>query len=188
MQIFYIFVFVLQEIQAHYDEVHRQLQVTVDQYGIAQRKLQATTAELEEIRGNYESVSINTPEFNFSPGMGVWLVRFCFILQAMRGKRSAEQMYEDASTRISELTTINVNLSSTKSKLETELSTIASDYDEVTKELRVSAKYSSIFEIVGDLFLSLNTAAVRLILIGPVQFAAGNRFSCCAKDLLRKTA
>lgn len=59
MQIFYIFVFVLQEIQAHYDEVHRQLQVTVDQYGIAQRKLQATTAELEEIRGNYESVSIN---------------------------------------------------------------------------------------------------------------------------------
>lgn len=106
----------------------------------------------------------------------------------MRGKRSAEQMYEDASTRISELTTINVNLSSTKSKLETELSTIASDYDEVTKELRVSAQYSSIFERGADLFLVLNTAAVRLILIGPVQFAAGNRFLCCAKDLLRKTA
>jgi hypothetical protein len=60
----------------------------------------------------------------------------------MRGKRSAEQMYEDATTRISELTTINVNLSSTKSKLEQELSTIASDYDEVTKELRVSAKFN----------------------------------------------
>jgi septation ring formation regulator EzrA len=46
----------IQEIQAHYDEVQRQLQVTLDQYGIAQRKLQSTTAELEEIRGNYEAV------------------------------------------------------------------------------------------------------------------------------------
>jgi hypothetical protein len=67
---------------------------------------------------------------------------FGAIFQAMRGKRSVEQMYEDASTRISELTTINVNLSSTKSKLEQELSTIASDYDEVTKELRVSAIFN----------------------------------------------
>jgi hypothetical protein len=55
----------------------------------------------------------------------------------LRGRRAAEQQYEDATTRISELTTINVNLASTKSKLEQELSTIASDYDEVTKELRV---------------------------------------------------
>jgi hypothetical protein len=45
-----------QELQAHYDEVQRQLQVTLDQYGIAQRKLQSITAELEEIRGNYEAV------------------------------------------------------------------------------------------------------------------------------------
>jgi len=45
-----------QELQAHYDEVQRQLQVTLDQFGIAQRKLQSTTAELEEIRGNYEAV------------------------------------------------------------------------------------------------------------------------------------
>jgi hypothetical protein len=30
--------------------------VTLDQYGIAQRKLQSITAELEEIRGNYEAV------------------------------------------------------------------------------------------------------------------------------------
>jgi len=49
-----------QELQAHYDEVQRQLQVTLDQYGIAQRKLQSITAELEEIRGDYEAVwSIN---------------------------------------------------------------------------------------------------------------------------------
>jgi septation ring formation regulator EzrA len=48
---------ILQEIQTHYDEVHRQLQVTVDQYGVAQRKLQTLTSELEEIRSNYEVVS-----------------------------------------------------------------------------------------------------------------------------------
>jgi septation ring formation regulator EzrA len=48
--------FITQEIQAHYDEVQRQLQVTLDQYGITQRKLQSITAELEEVRGNYEAV------------------------------------------------------------------------------------------------------------------------------------
>lgn len=49
---------ILQELQAHYDEVQRQLQVTLDQLGISQRRLQSLTAELEEVRGNYESVSI----------------------------------------------------------------------------------------------------------------------------------
>lgn len=48
-----------------------------------------------------------------------------------------ELQYEEASARIKDLTTINVNLSNTKSKLEQELSVIAGDYDEVTKEFRV---------------------------------------------------
>lgn len=47
----------LTELQAHYDEVQRQLQVTIDQLSIAQRKVQSLTAECEEIRGNYETVS-----------------------------------------------------------------------------------------------------------------------------------
>lgn len=47
----------LTEIQAHYDEVQRQLQVTLDQLSVSQRRIQALTAEAEEIRGNYESVS-----------------------------------------------------------------------------------------------------------------------------------
>ncbi|KAJ8922137.1 hypothetical protein NQ315_004071 [Exocentrus adspersus] len=104
--------FQLTEIQAHYDEVSRQLQVTLDQLSVSQRRVQALTAEVEEIRGNYES--------------------------ALRGKRQAEQLYEEAGTRINELTTINVNLASSKSKIEQELSTIVADYDEITKELRIS--------------------------------------------------
>lgn len=102
----------LTEITAHYDEIQRQLQVTIDQLSIAQRKVQSLTAECEEIRGNYES--------------------------ALRGKRAAEQQFEECVSRINELTTINVNIASSKAKIEQELSVIAGDYDEVTRELRVS--------------------------------------------------
>jgi len=53
--------------QKHVDALYGQLcevcgerfkhQVTLDQLAISQRRLQSLTAELEEIRGNYESVS-----------------------------------------------------------------------------------------------------------------------------------
>lgn len=46
--------------------------------------------------------------------------------------------YEESVTRINELTAINVNLASARSKLEQELSVVAADYDEITKELRIS--------------------------------------------------
>ncbi|XP_065341829.1 paramyosin, long form [Cloeon dipterum] len=134
----------LTEIQAHYDEVHRQLQVTVDQYGVAQRKLQALTAELEEIRVNYES--------------------------ALRAKRAAEQQYEDATTRISELTTINVNLASTKSKLEQELAVIASDYDEVTKELRVAdERYQRVQSELKHVVETLHDEQERVVKIESIK-------------------
>jgi hypothetical protein len=58
-------------------------------------------------------------------------------VQALRAKRTAEQLYEEAISRVNELTTINVNLASAKSKVEQELATLAGDYDEVTRELRV---------------------------------------------------
>ncbi|XP_056631875.1 paramyosin, short form isoform X2 [Diorhabda carinulata] len=102
----------LTELQAHYDEIQRQLQVTLDQLSVSQRRVQALTAESEEIRSNYES--------------------------ALRGKRQAEQLAEEAGTRVNELTTINVNLASAKSKIEQELSVVISDYEEINKELRIS--------------------------------------------------
>lgn len=58
--------------------------------------------------------------------------------QAIRARRSAELQYEEASARLKDLTTINVNISNAKAKLEQELCVIAGDYDEVSKELRVS--------------------------------------------------
>jgi chromosome segregation ATPase len=102
----------LTEIQSHYDEVQRSLQATMDQYGIAQRRLQTMSGELEEVRGNYE--------------------------MALRSKRQVELSYEESQTRITELTNINVNLVSIKTKLEQEISVIACDYEEVSRELRVS--------------------------------------------------
>lgn len=102
----------LTELQAHYDEVQRQLQQTLDQYGVAQRRVQSLTAELEEVRANYEN--------------------------ALRSKRNVELSLEDAQTRINELTVINVNLASSKSKLEAEIAQVAQDYEEITRELRIS--------------------------------------------------
>lgn len=102
----------LTELQQHYDELQRQLQVTLDQYGVAQRRIQALTAEYEEARANLDA--------------------------AARGRRAAELQYEEATARIKDLTTINVNISSAKTKLEQEICVIAGDYDEVTKELRMA--------------------------------------------------
>ncbi|XP_035784903.1 paramyosin, long form-like [Anopheles albimanus] len=102
----------LTEMQAHYEEIQRQLQSTVDQYGIAQRRIQSLTGELEEIRVNYDS--------------------------SLRAKRQVEVSLEEATTRINELSVVNANYASLKSKLESELQTLAADYEEVTRELRVS--------------------------------------------------
>lgn len=102
----------LTEIQGHYDEVQRQLQQTLDQYGVAQRRLQSLTGELEEVRLNYEN--------------------------ALRSKRAVELQYEESQTRINELVVVNSSIASAKAKIEQEISQIASDYDEVSRELRLS--------------------------------------------------
>ncbi|KNC33083.1 Paramyosin, short form, partial [Lucilia cuprina] len=102
----------LTELQAHYEDVQRQLQSTLDQYGVAQRRLAGLNGELEEVRSQLDS--------------------------AQRAKRTVELQFEEAQTRINELHTTNINLVSIKSKLEQELSVVAADYEEVTKELRIS--------------------------------------------------
>lgn len=102
----------LTEITAHYEELQRQLQSTMDQYNIAQRRIQALSGELEELRVNYE--------------------------QSLRCKRAVELQYEESQTRNSELNTINVSLQNARAKIEAELSSLAADYEEVTRELRLS--------------------------------------------------
>lgn len=102
----------LTEITAHYEDLQRQLQTTMDQFNIAQRRIQALSGELEELRVNYE--------------------------QSLRSKRAVEIQYEESQTRNSELNTINISLQNTRAKIEAELASLASDYEEVTRELRAS--------------------------------------------------
>ncbi|KAK5642657.1 hypothetical protein RI129_008824 [Pyrocoelia pectoralis] len=102
----------LNEITAQYDEINRQLQITMDSLSVTQRKYQALMAECEEIRGNYET--------------------------ALRAKKAVELQYEEAHSRINELGTLNANLNSSKIKIEQEFQTVIADYEEVTKELRIS--------------------------------------------------
>jgi chromosome segregation ATPase len=102
----------LTEITACYEDLQRQLQTTTDQYNIAQRRIQALVGELEELRVNYET--------------------------SLRNKRAVELSYEESQTRNSELNTINIGLQNSRAKIEAELSTLATDYEEVTRELRVS--------------------------------------------------
>lgn len=68
----------------------------------------------------------------------ILIVYISIFTQALRGKKAVELQYEEAVSRINELTIINVNLSSTKAKIEQELATVVADYDEITKELRIS--------------------------------------------------
>lgn len=79
----------LTELQAHYEDVQRQLQATLDQYAVAQRRLAGLNGELEEVRSHLDS--------------------------ANRAKRTVELQYEEAASRINELTTANVSLVSIKS-------------------------------------------------------------------------
>jgi len=102
----------LTELTSLYEETQRQLTITMDQYSVATRRLQALGGELDDLRANLEA--------------------------ALRAKRAAEQTAEEAVHRINELSTMNVNLSSTKTKLEQELASCAADYDEATKELKMA--------------------------------------------------
>jgi DNA repair exonuclease SbcCD ATPase subunit len=102
----------LKILQASYDDVQRQLQQTLDQYAIAQRKLAALGAELEECKSALDN--------------------------AIRARKQAEADLDEAHAKITDLTAINSNLTSIKGKLETELATVHADLDEATKELRAA--------------------------------------------------
>lgn len=104
--------FQLTEITASYEELQRQLQITMDQYNVAQRRIQSMSGEMEELRANYE--------------------------QSLRSKRQVEISYEESQTRNAELNALNINLQNTRAKIEAEFTSLAADYEEVTRELRMS--------------------------------------------------
>lgn len=134
----------LTELTAIYEELQRQLQSTMDQYSIAQRRIQSLSGELEEMRGNYE--------------------------QALRSKRQVEISYEESQTRVSELSSINISLQNTRSKIEAELATLASDYEEVTRELRLSdERYQKIQVELKSTIELLSDEQTRIVKIEAIK-------------------
>jgi len=99
-------------LQASLEDTQRQLQQTLDQYALAQRKVSALAAELEECKTALDN--------------------------AVRARKQAEMDLEEAHGRINDLQSINNNLTAIKNKLETELSTAQADLDEATKELHAA--------------------------------------------------
>jgi chromosome segregation ATPase len=114
----------LTEITALYEEIQRQLQTTTDQYGVAQRRVQQLCGELEELRANYDN--------------------------ALRCKRAVEIQYEESQTRNSELSSYNISLQNTRVKIEQELTQLSADYEEVTRELRVSDERYQKVQVSGE--------------------------------------
>jgi chromosome segregation ATPase len=102
----------LKVLQASLEDTQRQLQQTLDQYALAQRKVSALAAELEEAKNALDN--------------------------AIRARKQAEIDLEEAHGRINDLQSINNNLTAIKNKLETELSTAQADLDEATKELHAA--------------------------------------------------
>jgi chromosome segregation ATPase len=153
----------LTELTALYEDLQRQLQATMDQYSIAQRRIQSLTGELEEMRSNYE--------------------------QVMRQKRQVEISYEESQTRNSELSSINISLQNTRAKIEAELSTLASEYEEVTRELRVSdERYQKIqvrWGMERDFGGKLMSFFFRWSLSQPSKSLAKNRLALSRSRLSR---
>jgi len=94
-------------LQASYDDVQQQLQQTLDELAITQRRLAAMGAEMEECRAALDNT--------------------------IRGRKQAEADLDEAHARITDLMAINTNLTSVKAKLEVELLTIQADLSETTK-------------------------------------------------------
>lgn len=102
------------------------------------------TGELEEVRLNLDNTS--------------------------RAKRAVELQYEEATTRISELHAINVNIASCKAKIEQELAIVAADYEEITKELRISdERYQKVQVELKHTIESLHEEQERIVKIETIK-------------------
>lgn len=136
--------FQLTEITAQYEELQRQWQTTIDQFGIAQRRIQSMSGELEELRANYD--------------------------QSLRSKRQVEISFEESQTRNAELNSFNISLQNTRAKIEVELASLASDYEEVTRELRMSdERYQKVQVELKSTILILQEEQERIVKIEAIK-------------------
>ena len=102
----------IMELTAAYDDVNKKLAGSLQQYDITIKRLQQVDLEFKSLKANYENV--------------------------IKVAKDYEGKLGGLSSRVTELTTINNNLSQVKVKIEKELATVSRDYDDIARELKLA--------------------------------------------------
>jgi len=102
----------IMELTAAYDDVNKKLAGSMQQYDITIKRLQQIEAEFKGLRVNYDN--------------------------SMKVTKDYEAKLGGMNNRVTELTTINTNLSQVKVKLEKELAVVSRDYDDIARELKLA--------------------------------------------------
>ena len=102
----------IHELTAAYDDTSRKMQSAVEQYQVTIKKLQIVEQELNTMK-----VSLGA---------------------ASKDKVTLENKVKELTTRITEITNINNNVTMVKTKLENELKSVTADYDDIARELKLA--------------------------------------------------
>lgn len=102
----------IMELTAAYDDVNRKLAGSLQQYDITIKRLQQVELEFKTLKTNYES--------------------------CIKVAKDYEGKLGSMNSRVTELTTINNNLSQVKVKIEKELANVSRDYEDIARELKLA--------------------------------------------------
>lgn len=102
----------IMELTAAYDDVNRKLAGSLQQYDVTIKRLTIVEADFKTLKMNFDG--------------------------SMKACQAAESKLSIFNTKVSELTTINNNLTQVKVKLEKELAAVSHDYDDIARELKLA--------------------------------------------------
>merc|ERR1711973_320650 len=102
----------IMELTAAYDDVNRKLAGSMQQYDVTIKRLQQIEMEFKTLKTNYDS--------------------------SIKVVKDYESKMAGMNNRVTELTSINNNLSQIKIKIEKELAIVTRDYDDIAKELKLA--------------------------------------------------
>merc|ERR1711962_1102848 len=102
----------IMELTAAYDDVNRKLAASIQQYDVTIKRLKQIEVEFKSLKANYDS--------------------------SVKVVKDYEGKMNGMNTRVTELTSINNNLSQVKVKIEKELTTVTRDYDDIARELKLA--------------------------------------------------
>ena len=102
----------IMELTAAYDDTSRKLQSSVEQYQVTIKRLQIMEQELSTMKVSFGA--------------------------ATKDRAVMETKIKELTTRITEITNINNNVTMVKTKLENELKSVTADYDDIARELKLA--------------------------------------------------